>query len=120
MLLIQTLLVAFSLYMLSRVALRFREGFMDPVHAFFWSAAWLSVIVVALLPQITSYVATLVGVGRGADLVMYISLVALFYLIFRMFLYMKQMERCITAMVRDSALRNAGLSEDDRAPEKST
>ena len=116
MLLIQTILVVFSLYMLSRVALRFREGYMDPVHVFFWSAAWVCVIVVALLPQMTSYVAALVGVGRGADLVMYTSLVALFYLMFRMFLYMKQMERCITALVRDSALRNAGLSEDDRAP----
>ena len=116
MLLIQIILVAFSLYALSRVALRFREGYMDPVHVFLWFAAWISVIVVALLPQTTSYVADLVGVGRGADLVMYVSLVALFYLVFRMFLYIKQMERSITALVRESALRSAGLSEDDRAP----
>ena len=50
-----------------------------------WLFIWVLALVIIWYPKITTYFATLVGIGRGADLVIYISVVEIFYLMFRLF-----------------------------------
>jgi hypothetical protein len=102
---IQILLVAFAVFALSRVILRFRKGGLPLVHLFTWFVFWAGVIVAVLRPTTTSAVAAWVRVGRGADLVMYLSVVVLFYLLFRMFGKIEELERQITRVVRAAALK---------------
>ena len=71
---------------------------------FFWLLFWLAVGFVAILPQTADMVARVVGVGRGADLVIYASLLVLFYLIFRVYMKIEQVEREVTGLVRKLAL----------------
>mgnify|MGYP001561203442 CR=1 FL=1 len=59
---------------------------------------------VALSPQTTDVIAKLVGVGRGADFIIYLSLIALFYLMFRLFGKIEDVEREITKLVRKLAI----------------
>lgn len=72
-----------------------------------WLLFWMAAGVVVVLPQTTDRVARLVGVGRGVDVAMYISLLFLFALVFRLFLKLEQMERSLTRLVRDEALERA-------------
>lgn len=109
--LIQVIIVVFALYALSRAVLRFRSGELHLGQVALWSTFWVGVIVVAVMPQTTSWVASAVGVGRGADLVIYVSLIALFYAVFRLFVRIEQMERHITGLVREVGLRDAKLGE---------
>ena len=73
----------------------------------FWAFFWVIASVVTLLPQTTTVAARLVGVGRGADFVLYLSVIALFYLIFRLFVKIEDLELEITRLVRKLALEES-------------
>lgn len=68
---------------------------------------WIAVGGVALSPQTTDVVAKLVGVGRGADFIIYLSMIALFYLMFKLFGKIEDVEREITKLVRKLAIEEA-------------
>jgi hypothetical protein len=52
------------------------------------------------------------GVGRGVDTAMYLSILTVFYLIFRSFAKIEDLDRQITKIVRANALRE--MEEDQR------
>lgn len=62
-----------------------------------------------LFPGLVTSVAKLVGVGRGADLVLYVVAVVVMYLVVNTHLRMRDLERSITELVRQQALDTAEL-----------
>lgn len=104
--LIQILLIAFMVFALSRVVVRYRGGELSPGMSLFWVVLWLVAGAVVLKPNSTTEVAHLLGVGRGVDLLFYVSITALFYFIFRLFIRFEKMERSLTEIVRHKALRD--------------
>lgn len=56
------------------------------------------------VPNSLTKLANFFGIGRGADLVLYVGLVAVFYFIFRIYVRLEKMERNITKIVRDDTL----------------
>lgn len=116
MLTIQILIVAFVLFALSRTVSRFREGSLTVGWLILWSAIWVAVAVAALLPQTTTWFARLIGVGRGVDAVIYLSIIMLFYLVFRIFLRLQKIDHDITLVVRQIGLnRRSGKPEEKEA-----
>jgi len=101
---IQILLVAFVAFALLGTVSRFRRGTLTALQLVLWALLWTAVGVVAVRPETTSVLARFVGVGRGADLIVYLALVALFYLQFRQFAKIERLEREITAVVRKDAI----------------
>ena len=65
-----------------------------------------------IFPDATSFLAHLLGIGRGADLIIYTSLLISFYLIFRLYLALARLEQAITALVRAIALERLPESVD--------
>jgi len=102
--LIQIILVIFSLFVLAKVSLRFRERKISLKEFIFWIVFWLAVMLVVILPETTTLAANLVGVGRGSDLAVYLSVVVLFYLVFRIFVKLDNIDAAITKVVRKEAL----------------
>lgn len=100
MILTQTLITGFVIFAASRVVLRFHEGKLSRVALFGWTLVWLAVAVFAWFPQSATSFANALGIGRGTDLVIYISLAAIFYLIFRIYVKFEDLERQITDLVR--------------------
>jgi hypothetical protein len=101
---IQVLILLFALFAISRTIRQFKQGALSIAWLIVWIVFWIVVGIVVLSPQTTDAIAKLVGVGRGADFVIYISLVALFYLVFRMFVKIEDVEREITKLVRKLAI----------------
>ena len=101
---IQILIIAFALWAITKTIMQFKKGALTIAWLFFWFFFWGVAGVVAALPQTTDVIANLVGVGRGADLVIYTSLVALFYLVFRVYVKIEKTEREITRLVRKLAI----------------
>lgn len=106
MLLIQIILIIFLLFALSRVVLRFRGGQIRLTEFLFWGFLFSLAIVVVLLPNETTKLASLLGIGRGVDLVVYASIVTLFYLLFRAYVVMEDLRHEITELVRELALKD--------------
>lgn len=104
MLVIQILIVAFAVFALARAFMQFRSGRLPFAWFLFWLVFWIAVGTVVLLPQTAQMAAQFVGVGRGVDFVIYVSIIALFYLVFRLFVKIEDVEREITRLVRKIAL----------------
>ena len=47
---------------------------------------------------------SILGIARGADLIVYVSVVLLFYLIFRLYVKMEKIEQDVTKVVRKIAI----------------
>ncbi|USN53963.1 MAG: DUF2304 domain-containing protein [Candidatus Nomurabacteria bacterium] len=71
----------------------------------FWLLIWLGISVIVLLPRLTEYLAKFLGVGRGVDAILYISVIGLVYALFRVMMKIEHLEQEITTIVRELALR---------------
>lgn len=101
---IQYFLVILVLLIIYRVIIKWRQGFLAFRDAIFWMGFWLVVGSIVLVPETTSFMARMVGVGRGADLVVYLSVVLIFYIIFQITVKIEKIERNITKIVRQVAV----------------
>jgi small membrane protein len=75
-----------------------------------FSATWLSIWVIGLItvinPFLLSSFARLLHIGRGVDLAVYTSIILLFYLIYSLFIRQNEIEKKITQIVREKALKD--------------
>ncbi len=112
--LIQIIIIVFALFAISRVLLRFRERTISLWEMIIWTVIWLGIGIAVLIPQITTTFANLLGVGRGADALIYLSVVVLFYGMFRLYIKQEHIEREITQLVRSLALMdNKDIRKDE-------
>jgi hypothetical protein len=102
---IQIVLLLFAAAGFAAAVLRYRRGGSSRLQLVLWSLLWAAVVGVALRPSAASYIAARLGVGRGADVVVYLALALLFYLQFRLFGRLEDQERQITKLTREIALR---------------
>lgn len=111
---IQVILVIFAAYAVSITVRRFRRGDLPVLHLIGWVIFWLAAAYVVIRPETASAVAALFGVGRGADVVVYLALVAAFYLIFRLFAKIEDLDRQLTKITRAEALKDLPREHDDK------
>ena len=72
-----------------------------------WTAVWLSIIAVAVLPQVTGFLDKLLsGKGRSLDALTYFSIIFIFFAVFKIIAKLEKIEREITEIVRHLALKN--------------
>lgn len=108
---IQIVILLIVLLIWWRLYLRFKNAELNVREFVEWFALWLVVAGLTILPDAASYFATLLGVGRGVDLVLYLALLLVFYLLFKIFLRLEKSERQLTKVVREIALREAKKGE---------
>jgi len=92
---IQILLTIFIAFAIIRLISRFN---------FWWLIFWIIAVVAVWVPDFLTKIANILGIGRGADLVLYVSVVAVFYLIFKIYVRLEKIERNITKIVRKDSL----------------
>ena len=101
---IQLLLDFFILAALCSSFLKYRQKKIKAVELGFWALLWLAAFLLVSLPDTTAFLARILGIGRGVDLVIYVSGVLTFYLLFRLYEKIDRIEREITEIVRHVAL----------------
>lgn len=95
----------FIFFAWSRVLLRYRERSFGLLGFILWTLIWATLLVVLYLPETTEILARRLGIGRGADLAIYISIVVLFYLVYRIYVKIDSLEQEITKAVREESLK---------------
>lgn len=101
----QIFLTIFLLFAISRVFLRFKGGDLSLFGFLFWTSLFGFAIVVVLLPNIATEIARLLHIGRGTDAIVYISITLLFYLVFRLYIYLEDIRHEITELIQKLALK---------------
>ena len=63
--------------------------------------------VFVLFPDATSAIATKLGVGRGADLVFYLSILTFWFLILKLYSRIRRLEQMFTRAIQSDAIQTA-------------
>ena len=82
-----------------------------------WRKRTLDIIVLAVLaitavvfilqPDLTQRIANKLGVGRGADLIFYISIMLFWFMILKLYARLRSLEQNFTEFIRKDALKNS-------------
>lgn len=84
---------------------RLRQRAIRPIEAFIWLLLWILAMIVVWRPDTSTRIAQWVGIGRGADLVLYLSVVLLLILVFQLHVAHVRLERTLTDFIRRQALQ---------------
>jgi hypothetical protein len=115
----QLLLLSLVVVAVGLVILRYRQRKIGTLGFFLWLVLWVGAATVIAFPESTILVARLLGIGRGVDLVLYVSIILILYLLFRVYVRLEQLDRDLTQIVRALALREESpirsREEEERA-----
>lgn len=103
---IKILFTAFALFAWSRAFLVFRQKKFNIKEITFWTIFWFSAIIIVFIPGKSGTLAQFLGMGRGFDALIFISVIALFYAIYRLYAKVNEFEEIITSAIRSLALKN--------------
>jgi hypothetical protein len=84
----------------------------------FWLALWALGATTIVWPRSTALAAHALGIGRGADLLLYLSVLVMIAAFFYTYTRFKRVERQLTLLVRRLAIQNAMEARDPRAPNR--
>ncbi len=112
--LLQILIIAFALFALSRTLLRVKDKAVPKTEFLLWVGVWGIVIVLASIPSVMTYLTKPLGIARGVDIIIYGSIILLFYLIFRLYVKTEQTNQEITKIVQRLAQEKVRDEEQKR------
>ena len=112
---IQTLIIIFALFALSRAYFRLKESKITTKEFILWIFVWTSAIIVAFIPQVIITLSELFGLGRGLDLAILTSIILLLYLIFKAYVKIEMLEQELMTIVRKLAIEKTQTSQIKQA-----
>ncbi len=96
------LLILIGLFFIRTVRLSGDEALVP--SRLLWGIFWVGAAAMVAWPDVLSRLADVVGVGRGVDLAMYVIILGLIFIVFRLWVRMYVLESHITTLVRHIAL----------------
>jgi small membrane protein len=103
----QTIFVPLCALISLVVLVRTWKGHVSRSNGFFWVIAWLSAAVFIAVPSSTTAIARSLGIGRGADLILYIAILAGMGTSLYFYLRFRRLELALTGLIRREALKTA-------------
>jgi len=103
--LIQIVIIIFICFVLAKLFFKLKDKEISSREALSWSIFWIIVFAAALWPKNLDRLAQFFGVYRGVDLAIYLSIIILFYLVFRILTKLTKIERNIIKIVREISLK---------------
>jgi len=100
---IQIIILLFALFALSRVLLKIKKEKTSWKKQILWVFVWSTLILFDLWPITSTYFASLFKVSSGTNFLLYISIIILFYLIYRLYIKIEQLDQSTTKLVRELA-----------------
>ena len=81
-----------------------------------WSLLWLLAAVAVFRPDLTTRLGNLFGIGRGVDFIIYLNLIAGFYVTLSLYARSRRLETIVTELVRQQALSTPERSGPPQNP----
>jgi hypothetical protein len=107
---IQILLITSIAFVAVYFFIRLRNTILDIVLLLALVAA---AVVFVLFPDLTTKIANRLGVGRGADLIFYTSIIIFWFVILKLYARIRRLEQIVTGVVRKDALENSEKIKDN-------
>ncbi len=120
--LFQILALAFLGLLLILTLVGASKGWVTRREGATWSTVWVTAAIAILWPSVTGALAKKLGIGRGADLLLYCSVVVMMVGFLMVYVRMRRMRSELTLLVRHIAIRDAVSTPtpDEPTPTSST
>jgi len=105
----QIFLLSLAVLAMGVAVLWFRQRKIGSMAFLLWLFLWGGLALVVLFPESAVVLAHLLGISKATDLALYLSVILILFLLFRVYVRLEQVDREITQIVRAVALREAGL-----------
>lgn len=104
---IQIIAIIFAFFALIRVVLKLRKQKLTINEFIFWASMWVILILLSIFPDVSHIIAAFFGFGRGLDFFIVSSILLIFYLIFRIYVKLEEIDSRITKLARSIALKES-------------
>ncbi|QQG49783.1 MAG: DUF2304 family protein [Candidatus Berkelbacteria bacterium] len=94
----------FFVFAWSRALLRYRERAISWRAFLFWTLVWGLATYFIFLPNKADFLASVLGVSDGKDAVFTLSIVIIFYLLYRIYAVLDHLDRRINEVVQESSV----------------
>ncbi len=78
-------------------------------EALLWTLFWGGIALIALKPDVLSYLSTLTGIKDQVNAIFVTSIGILFFLVFYIIIRIEELHQRYTRMIREMALREGGI-----------
>lgn len=104
----QFIAIIIIFFFIGRLYSQKKKNSISATEFFLWLIFWIfSIILIAGIKYVDSFVAFLGFSSSGINVMLYIAIAVLFYLLFRIRLKIEKLEKEITSLVRSVTLNNA-------------
>jgi len=100
MTLIQFLIAGLIILFLIKTVSDFKKKRISSSNFLFWFFLWLIILITAFIPQVTNFLAELIGAKRGTDVATYFSILIIFFILFKILSRLERINQEITEIVR--------------------
>ncbi len=98
------LMVAYAVNLVMRQKKSIWEGVL-------WTLFWLGIGYISLFPSSLQFLSTLTGIKRNENAATITAIGVLFFIVFYMIMRIEELEQRVTKVVREKALKDAGVIE---------
>ncbi|KKS63720.1 hypothetical protein A3E45_01220 [Candidatus Daviesbacteria bacterium RIFCSPHIGHO2_12_FULL_43_11] len=102
----QLLLSTIIIFIIYKTAVSFRHGNLSRNFTSIWLLLWISVLFFIFEQNTLIRAAHFLGISRGVDLVIYLAVILTFYLIYKIFFTLNQINQKVTEIIREMAVKN--------------
>ncbi|MDR0462751.1 MAG: DUF2304 domain-containing protein [Pseudomonadales bacterium] len=86
----------------------FRKKSFGKLFMVFWLLIWVGGLILVLWPNLMQNITDKLGIGRVVDVIVYLAIVSIFYILFKFHIRMHDLENKITKLTRKIALMENG------------
>lgn len=115
----QLFLGVIIIFIIYKTFLSYKHGNLSKSFTLVWLILWTFVLVLIFEQNTLIKVAHLIGISRGVDLVIYLSIILLFYLVYRIFFKLNDINQKLTKIIREEAIRHPLQNHRTIKPNKS-
>lgn len=103
---IQIMIFVFAAFAASRVFLIAKNRRLSRNQFIFWSLLWVSAMIISIFPKTISVLSGFFGAAKGISIIVYLSIILLFYFIFKLYVKIRDIDEKITKLTREIAFKN--------------
>ncbi len=107
MIVLKIIITIFLLFAIIKLVKQKKNSQISLSTFFIWLLIWIAIGIVFWRPELTTQLANSFGIGRGADFLIYISIIVIFYQLFRIYSHIEKIENNITKITKNIAIYNA-------------
>lgn len=107
MIILKIIITIFLLFAIIKLINQKKNSQISFATFFIWFLIWIAIGIIFWHPELATQIANQFGIGRGADFLIYISIIVIFYQLFRIYSHIEKIEVNITKITRKIAIDNA-------------